>query len=324
MRGGRPAPRELLHRMAAEPAPEPRAVFVAQLEDRLAELIRRSADGDLVPEIELSVPAVPKAPRRAAAGVTSVLAALVVLLAPLAVVRDPTPSGAGLAIAGNDARRPVRDPAAATEPRSPRPRDGAVAAQPDGGLPEGSVPRRGIAPLGPCDGLACAGAAGGGTGPPSPQRRADGWPSGPEGPGAAPPELAAGPASREPLGPSSDEVAVGPTGPARLDLRVAGSPALVSLEWSRYDGEDFAAYVVLRADGGEPADVGALDATLLLLRVENREMTNHLDLPRLGSPPRYQLVAVRRDGSIAAESAVVSAAALPPDVRPGSAYPAIS
>ncbi|HEX7168179.1 MAG TPA: RNA polymerase sigma factor [Acidimicrobiales bacterium] len=72
------SPRQALSELGAAPGPTPRAVFVAALNERLLELMGEVEDGDLVPEIELTLRTYrPRAARRIVAAV----AAMAVMLA---------------------------------------------------------------------------------------------------------------------------------------------------------------------------------------------------------------------------------------------------
>ena len=93
--------------------------------------------------------------------------------------------------------------------------------------------------------------------------------------------------------------------PAPLDGLAEGTPARVFLSWQRYEGDDFAAYLVVRSTVDEVDHPDATGRSHLLLRIENRDMVTHQDTPQLGTTPRYRVVAVDRDGNVIARTAVL-------------------
>ncbi|HVM10554.1 MAG TPA: hypothetical protein VM345_18995 [Acidimicrobiales bacterium] len=272
-----------LDAIASSVPPEPRAAFVSSLEERLAGLIGAAGSGDVVPEIELA-PA--HAPRRAvlerAPLVLSITAIVLVVAAsivwPSKIERDI------------DA---IRTAASSHNPSTtistadldgPPPADGG-----SDGATDSARPGRGVVPSGGDRSTAVI------TSPAAPTAVV------PQ-PGDA--SAPAGVAAQRPSDTSSAP-------PSSLTLEGSGTPARMFLSWSRYQGDDFAAYLVLRANApDEPDHPDTSGRTLMLLRIENRDMTSHADTPKVGTTPRYRVVVVRSDGSVAARSNVVEGSAV--------------
>jgi hypothetical protein len=95
------------------------------------------------------------------------------------------------------------------------------------------------------------------------------------------------------------------TAQAPFALRGTGTPARTLLDWDRYTGSDFAAYLVLRsAAPDDPEWPDASGKTLMLLRIENRDMTSHQDTGKVGTTPRYRVVVVNKENKPVARSGV--------------------
>lgn len=274
--------REVLAGIAAMPAPEPRPSFVRDLEARLGALIEASAAGDVIPEIELSPP--PARATRSSRALTTASAAVCVLALAIGV------SIAGIGVdpsrevaTGVGSRRPVATDGAAR--RSGAPIDVTAGLEDASGAASSS---RSVAPAARPSSRSSASAA---TGVATDSSTSVTSTSSAQ-PVAAPGAPARAPATEEQ--------------PASMELSASGTPARVFLSWDRYEGTDFAAYLVLRANGPDSPDhPDASGRTLMLLRIENAEMTSHHDTPKVGTEPRYRVVVVRKDGTVAAKSPVV-------------------
>jgi hypothetical protein len=279
------SPREVLAGIAAIPAPEPRPSFVRDLEARLGALIEASAAGDVIPEIELSPPSGPA--RRSSRALTAASAAVCVLALAIGV------STAGIGV------DPSREVATGVGSRQPTTTDGAA--------------RRAGAPIDVTAGLEDASGAASSPRSVAPRARPSSRSSTSAAPGGA---AVATDSSTSVTSASSTQPVAAPAAPARpptaaeqpadMELTASGTPARVFLSWDRYEGADFAAYLVLRANGPDSPDhPDASGRTLMLLRIENAEMTSHQDTPKVGTEPRYRVVVVRKDGTVAAKSPAV-------------------
>lgn len=291
-RGG---PRQVLAGIAAMPAPEPRAGFVRDLELRLGALIESSARGDLVPEVELAPPSSPvgtSARVRTLAAVAACAAALALAVSTASMGTVPSREVA----TGAGSQREL------TPDRDRHARGHSSEIDVTAGLDDVS-------------GAASSLAADGSPTRRSPSRSStsstfdarddistDSSTSSVNGEPAT--------SSTQPGGAPAASAKAAPAGtddrPATMELTASGTPARVFLSWQRYDGDDFAAYLVLRANGPDvPDHPDASGRTLMLLRIENADMTTHQDTPKVGTEPRYRVVVVRKNGTVAAKSPVV-------------------
>ena len=292
----RGAPREVLAGIAAMPAPEPRAGFVRDLEIRLGALIESSARGDLVPEIELAPPASAIGPSARVRTLATVAACVLALAIGVSTASIGTETSREVATSGGSGGALGRD----------RGRDGGGSAS-DIDVTAGLEDVSGAATSLRADG--------------SPARRSSSRSASSSSgfdarddistdssassttteSSTSSAEAAGAPlASTKPAGGSDDQ-------PAAMGLTASGTPARVFLSWDRYEGDDFAAYLVLRANGPDvPDHPDASGRTLMLLRIENADMTTHQDTPKVGTEPRYRVVVVRKHGTVAAKSPVVT------------------
>jgi hypothetical protein len=265
--------RERMYELGGVEAPAPRARFVADLEARLANLIESSVDGNLLPEVEL-------APSPATSRRTSPVAVAVIACCLAVLVAFTTTSGVGgsraIRVAGGSDRHDDGGESAGDKPAA-----AGVAAS---GLPAAIVEQH------PAVGATPA-------------------PVGREQLGAEEP---ASPTTERPNAADTErEHAPAPSPSAARDtapmaLRAAGTAARVRLDWERYAGEDFAAYLVLRASAPDDPDHPEAYGTLMLLRIENREMVTHQDTPKVGTDPRYRVVVVNRSGAVIARSDAIA------------------
>lgn len=123
-----------------------------------------------------------------------------------------------------------------------------------------------------------------------------------------------GSAFREPTKDRGDAIAsatpstVGTAGfaPDRFALRGSGTPARTFLDWDRYDGSDFAAYLVLRSLVPDQPQypTGSDQRTLMMLRIESRDTVTYDDTCKVGETCRYRIVVVDRAGRELATSGV--------------------
>jgi len=254
------------------PAPAPRPAFVADLEERLNEIVTSSAPGEGTserPDIDI----LPATRGRGAGLAVAVALAVVVSTAGLAVVSSGD---------GRDGHTATVETASDTVGS-----DGSHASTVEVG--DAVTPPR----SGPTPQHAGWSIASSPTG--SVRRGPDGLPSTITGAATPPVDTFATP------GASS-------TQPATLGLRGSGTPAYSFLEWDRYSGDDFAAYLVLRAAApDDPAWPDESGRTLMLMRIEDRDTTRYEAQGKVGTTPRFRIVAVNGDGDVVATSGVFQA-----------------
>ena len=266
--------RERMYELGGVEAPAPRAHFVADLESRLANLIDSSVRGDVLPELELAPP-VPVT-RRMPPMTAAMVAVCMIVLVAFSATSGISSSRAIRAGGGSD-RHDRGDDSSGR---------GAPVLAGESGLHAVVVERRADADATPA--------------PIGREPRASGTipsPSStlPATPGVDPSSAAA------PASPETDRTV------APLALSAVGTAARVRLDWERYAGDDFAAYLVLRANApDEPDHPDSSGRTLMLLRIENREMVSHQDTPKVGAYPRYRVVVVDRNGVVIARSDAVA------------------
>ena len=93
-----------------------------------------------------------------------------------------------------------------------------------------------------------------------------------------------------------------------IALRGSGTPAYTFLDWDRYDGDDFAAYLVLRAAApDDPSWPDASGRTIMLQRIEDRDTVHHNAEGKVGTTPRFRIVAVNHAGDVVASTGVYQA-----------------
>lgn len=93
---------------------------------------------------------------------------------------------------------------------------------------------------------------------------------------------------------------------ARLHLVVrAGADGRVGLAWTAYEGPDFYAYLVVRAEGSEPSYPPA-EGDRVVFVARDRDATRAFDRAASHDRPVYRVVAVDREGTERARSDAVS------------------
>lgn len=252
------------------PAPAPRPAFVAELEARLAEIVTSDApDGPEGLSERTGIDILPATRGRGPGLAVAVALAVVVSTAGLAVVSSGD---------GRDARTATVETA--------------FEATADGGTQPGTVEAADhVAPPGS---RAASGRARGG---PSATAPGDGVAStaSPSAVTNTPIDLLAKPSAHD-------------AQPAQLGLRGSGTPAYSFLEWDRYGGGDFAAYLVLRAAApDDPTWPDQSKRTIMLMRIEDRDTTRYEAQGKVGTTPRFRIVALDRDGNVVATSGVFQA-----------------
>ena len=290
MTSSRRSTRAVLDDIASGPAPEPRGAFVRDLEARLGSLIQSSVEGDLMPEIELSAPSTTDVYRGRLVGAAS----LAMCALALAVGISTATMGSAPSRAVSTASGPMGDTTRRVDETTPAEEVDVTA-----GLEEVSEAASSVtsssAPFSTRRGFRSTTS--------SPSRSGD--VSTDASASSAPPATD----TPVPVGPTADRADTASRQPATIELEASGTAARVFLSWSRYDGDDFAAYLVLRAnDPDNPSHPDASGRTLMLLRIENADMTSHQDTPKVGTSPRYRVVVVRKDGTVVAQSPVVTPA----------------
>ena len=277
--------RRTLDDIAELKTPAPRASFVADLESRLTELIQSSASGDVLPEVELAPSGDVSAEATPRIGLMASAFAVMAMLAMLV---------AGAVDRG--ARHEVQTASDNASSASAGDERGI-----DGTGETGAGDRPGVA----SGAVAVITSGGSDTTKQTPL-------AGTSDTVGVPDQLTSSGGVTVEQQPATGEVA--PGGPATkqeaLGLRVWGTAARVYLEWDRATHPEFAAYLVLRANDDAVADYpDPTGRTLMLLRIENREMTSHEDTPKVATTPNYRIVAVDRFGRELARTPAIRPAA---------------
>lgn len=298
-------PREQLERLGAQPAPSPDPVFVDRTEDRLRAVAAAGGAGE-----PGRAPGVGgwrrRTPVAALAAVLLVIVAVIIGTAPdhtelrLLAAADAVvvhPGGAveravsGLELGEGDLVR--------TGPRGSAEAGGLVlgpnmaARVVDGRLrvaPDLSVPPVSTVPT---------------TSVPLPDV-AGSPPPGDPSPSTEPPparETSATPGAEQP--------------PEALVLRARWQKGVVTAAWSRYEGERFAAYLVLRAAAPDEPEYGRDGATTVVAVVRDRDQTGAFDREP-PADPLYRVVAVDREGRELARSDAVTPSAPDDEQAPGA------
>ena len=258
------AVRNDLDALAESITPPPRAFFVDELEVRLAAMMRGAVDGDMFPDIIVTRVEKVHRPRQGMAA--SIALVIVLMTAGVGALQQRR------APVGVDTRDRAIAPASSTSDA------GDIVSADGGATSRGSIDR--ARPL-QDDWRTTAPAATDGA---EPGRPITVWPSVDE------EALAEAMAERR-------ETTMG--------LRGSGTPAAVFLEWDRYDGADFAAYLVLRAAAPDVPDwPDPSGRTLMLLRIESPDHVSHRDTAKVGTTPRYRVVAVNAAGEVVSRSDV--------------------
>jgi hypothetical protein len=182
------------------------------------------------------------------------------------------------------------------------------------GVTRGATRERSVRTANPASHTAESGAASGAAGDAAVETPSRGAPSANVDPltgdvrGATSSAATTGPASGADTGTSSPAIGRGAAvseGGTPFALRGTGTPARTLLDWDRYAGNDFGAYLVLRsAAPDDPEWPDASGRTLMLLRIENRDMTSHQDTGKVGTTPRYRIIVVDKEGKQVGRSGV--------------------
>jgi hypothetical protein len=262
--------------MARSPVPPPRPSFVAALEARLTSI----EPGTVVSDCEPDLVALHKAPR--GRGGLTVAVALAVVLSTVGVATVSSSSGDGhggdtatVAAAGPGGRRL---PAATDRDASASSASAAsMSVRPDGDTAVDRVHPHGAA-------------------------------------ARTVPGTAAGPARplRDPTDGAADDATPGvladPRPSTSLALRGSGTPAYTFLDWDRYEGADFAAYLVLRAAApDDPTWPDESGHTLMMQRIDDRDTTAYDAQGKVATTPRYRIVVVDAAGDVVASTGVYQA-----------------